>query len=810
MNCHHLFNRLSSRSVRRTGRARTPRPRWRFVRPRLELLEDRVTPANITLTINPAVNPTGAVQELVDAITFANTNHDPTNTINLFAGSTYGLTTVNNFWYGPDGLPAISSNLTINGNGATIQRDSAAPNFRLFYVSGGISGLAAGSLTLNNLTLQSGVAQGGSSDLGGGGLGAGGAIFNQGTLDLNGVTLTNNQAIGGNGAVLSLAGAGGGGMGQDSTATSNGGGFGGLLVGGPFGSNGGIGSIGGITSGSSGGGGGGFRPAPTDNGQNGRATGEGGNGGGVGGFGSGGSGGGPAGSSVNDGGDGGSGPRGVGFFGGKGGDFGIGGFGGAGNGGGGGGGGGVGGGGGGNTAGNGGGGGFGGGGGSFSGEGGFGGGGGGGPSLADRGEGGFGGGAGGIPGGGGGGGMGGAVFNMFGSATFTNCTLTADTAQGGNANSNNDGGVGGSGFGGAVFNLDGRLDLTFCTLADNTVASGIGTRGDGNGEAAGGAVYNLAFGNNINTGGPQSATTTILNSILSNSIGGVDLVNNLVNGTNPVTGLPNNNSAIVLLEGPNLVMSSSADQTSPISGAPTVTANPQVGPLQNNGGPTSTMAITTSSPAFNAGIPVAGVTTDQRGVLRPATPSLGAFEPEIVPPPSPAQTSTGLQQIVIVPAGAFAAEFVTAVVTSPDGTVNGGTMSFNLDGTVLNVLVQSGRATALMILPLPLVAMPQQIDLSFTPANPDFASSSSEQSARLTPFNALNAGWVLLHADGSQKVVAVIDGVLVGLIFNPQGQFIGFSLNLLTFNANGQFTGLDFNTLPDLAVLLPFTIGVVM
>ncbi len=180
------------------------------------------------------------------------------------------------------------------------------------------------------------------------------------------------------------------------------------------------------------------------------------------------------------------------------------------------------------------------------------------------------------------------------------------------------------------------------------------------------------------------------------------------------------------------------------------------------------------------------------------------------PPPSPEQTSTGLQQIVIVPDGGFAAEFMTAVVTSPDATVNGGTMTFDIAGTVLNVPVQSGRATALMILPLPFVAMPQQIGLTFTPANPDFASSSSEQSARLTPFNALNAGWVLLHTDGSQSVFTVIDGMLVGLIFNAQGQVIGFSLDLLTFNANRQFTGLDFDILPDLGALLPFTIGIVL
>jgi hypothetical protein len=171
--------------------------------PRLEQLEDRT----VLTVFNVAA---GDVAGLIADINAANGNGQ-SNVINLTAGA-YDLTAVNNFWYGPDGLPDISSALTINGNGAVIQRDNAAPNFRLFYVSGGLSGLPAGSLTLENLTLAGGVAQGGSSDGGGGGLGAGGAIFNQGMLNLTGVTLTNNQAIGGSGNAP-VGGGGGGGMG---------------------------------------------------------------------------------------------------------------------------------------------------------------------------------------------------------------------------------------------------------------------------------------------------------------------------------------------------------------------------------------------------------------------------------------------------------------------------------------------------------------------------------------------------------------------------------------------------------------------
>jgi len=129
--------------------------------------------------------------------------------------STQLLTAPDNYWYGPNALPAISSTITIEGNGAIIERDvGAATPFRLFYISGGLTnGLAAGSLTLKNLTLRNGHAKGGNAQGGGGGLGAGGAIFNQGALTLDGATLTANTAEGGNTTTSDPGGFGGGGIG---------------------------------------------------------------------------------------------------------------------------------------------------------------------------------------------------------------------------------------------------------------------------------------------------------------------------------------------------------------------------------------------------------------------------------------------------------------------------------------------------------------------------------------------------------------------------------------------------------------------
>jgi len=91
----------------------------------------------------------GDVVGLIAAINAANTNNIA-DTIELAPG-TYTLTTVDNSTDGANGLPVISSDIAINGNGATITRDNAAPSFRIFYVESG------GSLTIEDLTISNGV-----------------------------------------------------------------------------------------------------------------------------------------------------------------------------------------------------------------------------------------------------------------------------------------------------------------------------------------------------------------------------------------------------------------------------------------------------------------------------------------------------------------------------------------------------------------------------------------------------------------------------------------------------------------------------
>ncbi len=110
------------------------------------------------------------------------------------AGCTYTFTTADNNWYGPNALPAIASTITIEGNGAIIERNTAAPKFRLFYVGAtrrdetlNYTSPGAGNLRLRNLTVRGGLARGGNrgpAGGGGGGAGLGGAVFSQGRLTL--------------------------------------------------------------------------------------------------------------------------------------------------------------------------------------------------------------------------------------------------------------------------------------------------------------------------------------------------------------------------------------------------------------------------------------------------------------------------------------------------------------------------------------------------------------------------------------------------------------------------------------------------
>ncbi|MGZ5445786.1 MAG: choice-of-anchor Q domain-containing protein [Thermoanaerobaculia bacterium] len=197
-----------------------------------------------------------------------------------------------------------------------------------------------------------------------------------------------------------------------------------------------------------------------------------------------------------------------------------------------------------------------------------------------------------TPGGGGGGGagLGGAVFNHGGTVSVTNSTFSANSAQGGAGGRN---GAAGSGHGGGIFNRNGTLTVLASTLTDN----------------AAGGVYNLGDGG--------AANATINGSILANSSG------------NDFTGATIGGGSQSAIGTDNLIESQSG-----FGGSITSSADPQLGPLADNDGPTATHLPALASPVIDAST-LGSPNSDQRGVARPqgAARDIGSVEVVLNQPP---------------------------------------------------------------------------------------------------------------------------------------------------------------------------------
>lgn len=159
-----------------------------------------------TLTVAP-----GAVEISADGVcalreALINANNDAAtypdcpagsgaDTIALAANSTYTLTDTPAEFIadGPNGLPSVTTAITLNGNGATIERSAVegTPTFRLLHVA------ATGALTVQNLTIRGGTTPA-TLDL----LfpsNAGGGLLSRGRLALIRSTLSGNNAFIGGG-----------------------------------------------------------------------------------------------------------------------------------------------------------------------------------------------------------------------------------------------------------------------------------------------------------------------------------------------------------------------------------------------------------------------------------------------------------------------------------------------------------------------------------------------------------------------------------------------------------------------------------
>jgi streptogramin lyase len=222
-----------------------------------------------------------------------------------------------------------------------------------------------------------------------------------------------------------------------------------------------------------------------------------------------------------------------------------------------------------------------------------------------------------VTGGNGSGGNGGGIFSIG------NLTLTGDAVVGNVAN-----GFGFVGFGGGVYNgSTGTL-----TVTDSTV--------NGNQALQGGGVYNdvgtAAITNSTIAGNTASSQGTGTGGGGLNNSGTLSLENDTIAG-NVAQGLFGSNGGgidnVATLSMSNTIVAQNTASSGPdyygapyTGGSNFVGGDPKLGPFQNNGGPTSTMALLAGSPALNAGTASGAPATDQRGVPRTGGVNIGAYQ----------------------------------------------------------------------------------------------------------------------------------------------------------------------------------------
>jgi|GEM_PF-6858419 len=275
---------------------------------------------------------------------------------------------------------------------------------------------------------------------------------------------------------------------------------------------------------------------------------------------------------------------------------------------------------------------------------------------------------------------GGAIYLYYTPATLTNVSVTNTVAQASGTN--------GSVYGGAIYHYDGALTLDRSsvlgtqasagatlqgagidadsgyslspqeTVTRSTIAGNTGDVTGASGAAQGGGIWeydpvtlvnDTITGNSVTASGGGTATdggaylgdtsqmtnVTLVGNHADTDVGGLlvddggslGVKNTIVSGnTSAATGNCSVESGgQIISAGHNL---ESADTCAFHNADDLVSTTPSLGPLQNNGGPTETMAELPGSPTIDAGTNNGCPSTDQRGVSRPqgSACDIGAFE----------------------------------------------------------------------------------------------------------------------------------------------------------------------------------------
>ena len=274
-------------------------------------------------------------------------------------------------------------------------------------------------------------------------------------------------------------------------------------------------------------------------------------------------------------------------------------------------------------------------------------------------------------------GIGGAIYNG-GTMTVSNSTLSGNVASGSPY----------AGFGGAIYNdAGGRLIVSSSTLADNAAVGGtdvqespylpyydtVGADGGGGGlYVAGGTVsidHSTLAGNQA-LGGPGDSPPgfgyggAIDNATAQSALTIYDTI--LADGYSDYG--PNLFGSLTSL-GHNLVDNST--DGSGFAATDLLNVNPRLGALQDNGGPTQTMALLVGSPAVNVGDNTGAPAYDQRGPgfarIFGGAIDIGAFEAQ-----TPLPTAILISDVSLLEGnvGTTAAVFTVQLSAASTGTVS--------------------------------------------------------------------------------------------------------------------------------------------
>ncbi len=261
---------------------------------------------------------------------------------------------------------------------------------------------------------------------------------------------------------------------------------------------------------------------------------------------------------------------------------------------------------------------------------------------------------------------GGGMSNFFAELNVSNCTISGNSASGGGGiyNKYDQGdyhggltitdsivsGNSASGGGGGIYNTNyANLTVSGCTISGNSAKGGTGGGGISNSDGTLTVSDSTLAGNSALAGGGIA------------TFGGMVTLANTIVAQNTAASGADVDGAITS-EGYNLIGNSSGG--SGFVAADLTNVDPLLGPLQNNGGPTETMALLPGSPARGAGsvarIP-SGITTDQRGLPRTVNGAvdIGAFEVQVYLVSSTADGGGGSLRSALANANQFGGSVIT-------------------------------------------------------------------------------------------------------------------------------------------------------